>query len=291
MVERNSRGDTIFLAADYVLVTLVCLLCLYPMVHVLFSSISNPIRLMQHTGVMLWPVGFSLKGYSMVFANPNILSGYWNTFLYTTVGTALNLLMSSLGAYALSRKDYPGKTLITLLIVFTMYFSGGLIPHFLLVKGLGMFNSRLALIIPPAINTWNLIVMRTSFKQIPDSLEESAKMDGANDFVILFRIFVPVAKATIAVMALFYGVAHWNSWFSAMIFLQNRSLYPLQLFLREILISSSVAGNIAQDSDVFFMEALIKNTTIVIATVPILCAYPFAQRYFMRGLMLGSLKE
>jgi putative aldouronate transport system permease protein len=291
MVERNGRGDTIFLATDYVLVTLVCLLCLYPMVHVLFSSISNPIRLMQHTGIMLWPVGFSLKGYSMVFANPNILSGYWNTFVYTTGGTALNLLMSSLGAYALSRKDYPGKTLITLLIVFTMYFSGGLIPHFLLVKSLGMFNSRLALIIPPAINTWNLIVMRTAFKQIPDSLEESAKMDGANDFVILFRIFLPVARATIAVMALFYGVAHWNSWFSAMIFLQDRKLYPLQLFLREILISSSVAGNIAQDSDVFFMEALIKNTTIVIATVPILCAYPFAQRYFMRGLMLGSLKE
>ncbi len=291
MVERNSRGDTIFLATDYVLVTLVCLLCLYPMVHVLFSSISNPIRLMQHSGIMLWPVGFSLKGYSMVFANPNILSGYGNTFIYTTAGTALNLLMSALGAYSLSRKDYPGKTAITLLIVFTMYFSGGLIPHFLLVKGLGMFNSRLALIIPPAINTWNLIVMRTSFRQIPDSLEESAKMDGANDFVILFRIFLPVAKATMAVMALFYGVAHWNSWFSAMIFLQERSLYPLQLFLREILISSSVAGNIAQDSDVFFMEALIKNTTIVIATVPILCAYPFAQRYFMRGLMLGSLKE
>jgi putative aldouronate transport system permease protein len=291
MVERNSRGDLLFLATDYVLVTLVCALCLYPMVHVLFASISDPIRLMQHTGVMLWPEGFSLKGYSMVFANPNILTGYWNTFIYTTVGTSLNLLMSMLGAYALSRRDYPGKTAITLLIVFTMYFSGGLIPHFLLVKNLGMFNSRLALIIPPAINTWNLIVMRTSFRQIPDSLEESAKMDGANDFVILFRIFMPVAKATLAVMALFYAVAHWNSWFSAMIFLQERALYPLQLFLREILISSSVAGNIAQDSDVFFMEEVVKNTTIVIATLPILCAYPFAQRYFMRGLMLGSLKE
>ena len=207
--------------------------------------------------------------------------------------------MTSLGAYVLSRQNLMCKKVLTVAIVFTMYFGGGLIPSFLLVRALGMYNTRWALIIPGAIATWNLIVMKTSFQQIPASLEESAKIDGANDFIVLFKIVMPVAKATVAVMILFYAVGHWNSWFNAMIYLRKRELWPLQLLLREILIANSVgSGNVItaeqvlQDSGaVFLLDELIKYATIIIATVPILFAYPFAQRYFMKGVMMGSLKE
>jgi putative aldouronate transport system permease protein len=181
------------------------------------------------------------------------------------------------------------------MIVFTMYFGGGLIPNYMLVRALGLYNTRWALIIPGAIGTWNLVVMKTAFSAIPDSLEESARIDGANDFVILFRIILPVVKATIAVMMLFYAVGHWNAWFGAMIYLRNRSLYPLQLFLREILIYSSSGGNTAAEASYddtrAFIELLIKYCTIVVSTVPILFIYPFAQKYFVKGAMLGSLKE
>jgi putative aldouronate transport system permease protein len=290
-MKRYTTEDIIFSTVNYSLLTAVALACLYPMVHVLFASISDPIRLMQHTGVMLWPKGFSLKGYRVVIENPNIGSGYMNTLIYTFVGTALSVFFSSMGAYALSRKNFMFKRTITLLIVFTMYFSGGLIPNFLLVKNIGLYNSRWAVMLPVLIGTWNLIVMRTSFQQVPPSLEESAKIDGANDFVILFRIFIPVQAATIAVMILFYSVAQWNSWFNAMIYLRDRSLYPLQLFLREILIANSTSGNINPDSDVLFLEEVIKNATIIVATLPILCVYPFVQKYFIKGVMLGSVKE
>jgi putative aldouronate transport system permease protein len=214
-----------------------------------------------------------------------------NTIFYVAAGTLVNMFLSCLGAYALSRQGYMFKRVITMAIVFTMYFGGGLIPNFLLVRAIGIYNTRWALILPGAIATWNLIVMKTSFQHIPVSLEESARIDGANDFVILFKIFIPVAKATLAVMTLFYAVGHWNAWFNAMIYLQDRGKYPLSLFLREILIASSTAGNVNPDAEVFFLEEVIKYATIIISTVPILAAYPFAQRYFMAGIMLGSLKE
>lgn len=291
MVEKNTAGDRLFIGADYALMGVVALLCLYPMVHVFFASISDPIRLMQHTGVLLWPKGFSLKGYQTVLQNPNIGIGYLNTIVYVIAGTAINMVLSTLGAYALSRRGYLFKRAITVGIVFTMYFSGGLIPNFLLVHNLGLYNSRLAMLLPGAIATWNLIVMKTSFQNIPASLEESAKIDGANDFTVLWRIFVPVAKSTMAVMILFYAVGHWNAWFNAMIYLQDRRLFPLQLFLREILIANSSGGNTAVDADVFFLEEVIKHATIIVSTVPILFIYPFAQKYFMTGVMMGSLKE
>jgi putative aldouronate transport system permease protein len=184
---------------------------------------------------------------------------------------------------------------MTMGIVFTMYFSGGLIPFFLVVKGLGLYNSRLALLLPVAINTWNLIIIRTSFSQIPVSLEEAARIDGANDFIILLRIILPVAKATIAVMILFYAVQHWNSWFNAMIFLRERNKYPLQLFLREILLYGSVSDINTLASGDEMMDTLtinlIKYCTIVISTVPVLCIYPFLQKYFTKGVMIGSVKE
>jgi len=291
MIEKSSPGDMVFMSFNYILVTLVAITCLYPMVHVLMGSISDPLRLMQHSGPLLWPLGFVTTGYEIVLQNPNIWIGYANTIYYVVVGTAVNIFFTTLGAYALSRKNFMFKRTITIGIVFTMYFSGGMIPNFMLVQGLGLLNTRMALILPGAIATWNLIVMRTCFQHIPASLEESAKIDGANDFTVLFRIFVPVAKATIAVMILFYAVNHWNSWFPALLFIRDRGLLPLQMFLREILIGHAAGGNIAVDADRMHLEQVIRYSTIIVATVPILFAYPFAQKYFISGVMLGSLKE
>ena len=293
MIEKKSPGDMIFVSINYILVTLVAIACLYPMVHVFMGSLSNPLQLIVHTGPLIRPLGFTTDGYNIVLRNPNIWIGYRNTIYYVVVGTFVNILFTTLGAYALSRANFMFKRTITIGIIFTMYFSGGMIPNFLLVQALGMLDTRAALIIPGAITTWNLIVMRTSFQHIPASLEESAKIDGANDFIILFRIFVPVAKATIAVMILFYAVAHWNSWFPALLFIRTRDLLPLQMFLREILIAHAVGGNIAIDADMerMHLEQVIRYSTIIVTTVPILFAYPFAQKYFMSGVMLGSLKE
>ena len=226
--------------------------------------------------------------------NPNVGIGYANTIFYVVVGTALSIFFSCLGAYTLSRPKLMFKKLFTLLVVFTMYFSGGMIPKYLVVKGVGLYNSRMAVILPGVISTWNMIVMRTSFRAIPQSLEESARLDGAGDFTILFRIIVPCAKATIAVMVLYYAVAQWNGWFDAMIYLQDRNKYPLQLFLREILLininnANNAAGNDA--SDVLYLDTLVKYAMIIISTVPILCIYPFVQKYFMKGVMMGSIKE
>ena len=290
MIENRSPGDRIFIGTVYIITGLMALMCLYPMLHVLFASISDPIRLMQHTGVILKPLGFSLEGYKIVLKNPNIPVSYLNTIIYVVVGTSINILMTTLGAYALSRKGYMFKKTITLLIVFTMYFNGGLIPNFLLVKALGMYNTIWALVVPGAISTWNLIVMKTCFQAIPVSLEESARLDGANDFVILLKVFLPLSKATMAVMLLFYAVTQWSSWFNAMRYLSDRKKFPLQLIMREILIANSTSGN-TMDSDVMFLEEVVKYATIIVSTVPVLCIYPFVQKYFMTGVMMGSVKE
>lgn len=294
MVKTRSAGDYIFKIVNGVLLTLISIICLYPMLYVLFASISDPMQLMQYTGIIWKPLGFSLEGYKVVLQNPNVLTGYANTLFYVLVGTALNMILTTMGAYGLSRKGYMLKKFFTVAIVFTMYFSGGLIPNFLLVKNLGMYDSRLAVIIPGAIATWNLIVMRTAFASVPASLEESARIDGASDWTILWRVIVPVSKATMAVILLFYSVTHWNSWFNASIYLLDRDKYPLQLFLREILIANTTGGNVAADASsdtTFFLEEVIRYATIIVATVPILCVYPFVQKYFVKGAMMGSLKE
>ncbi len=291
MIENKTMGDKIFGAVIYGIMGILSFLCLYPMLHVIFASVSDPMQLMRHSGVLLHPLGFSAEGYKVVFQNPNIPASYLNTILYVTTGVSINIILTTMGAYALSRKGYMFKRSITFLIIFTMYFSGGMIPNFLLVKQLGLYNSIWALVLPGAISVWNMIVMKTSFQAIPLSLEESARIDGANDFVILWKIFLPVSKATIAVMLLFYAVGHWNSWFNAMIYLRDRSKYPLQLIMREILISNSSSGNVIEDADTLFLQEVIKYATIVISTVPILCIYPFVQKYFMTGVMMGSLKE
>lgn len=291
MKKNKAMGDRIFIIAVYVLMGLMALACLYPMWHVVMASFSDPIELMRHTGVIWKPLGISLEGYRVVMQNPNIPVSYLNTIFYVFLGTSINMFLTTLGAYALSRKGFMFKKTLTLLIVFTMYFNAGLVPNFLLVKGLGLYNTVWALVLPGAVSTWNLIVMKTSFQAVPVSLEESARLDGANDFTILSRIFLPLSKATVAVMILFYAVAHWSSWFNAMIYLRDRSKFPLQLIMREILIANSTSGNTLMDTDAMFLQEVVKYATIVVSTVPILFIYPFAQKYFMAGVMMGSVKE
>ncbi len=295
MKNKTSYGEKFIDITIYIIVGIIAIVSLYPMVYVVMASFSEPVQLMQHKGLLFRPLGISLVGYKAVFENPNVWSGYANTIFYVVVGTIISVTMTIIGAFVLSRKNLMFKKLLTIMAIFTMYFKGGIIPTFLLVHKIGLYNTRFALILPVAIITWNLIVMKTSFQSIHPSLEESAKIDGANEFKVLYRIIIPVSMATIAVITLFYAVTYWNSWFTAAIYLQNRSLYPLQLLLREILISSSSGGNIADivsaEGGAEFLDELMKYCTIVVTTLPVLLIYPFAQKYFVKGIMIGSIKE
>lgn len=293
MIESKSFASRAFDIFNYVFLFVLSLIFLYPMWYVLVGSFSDPRQLFVYQGFLWKPLGFSLLGYKAAFDNPNVPIGYLNTLFYVGVGTIANVFVTALGAYTLSRPKLMFKKLFTIMVVFTMYFNGGMIPTFLVVKGVGLYNSRMALILPVLVNTWNMIVMRTAFKAIPASLEESARLDGASEFTVLFRIIVPCAKATIAVMFLYYAVDHWNSWFNAMIYLQDREKYPLQLFLREILLISvqnAASADAGDASDALYMDTLVKYALIIVSTVPILCIYPFVQKYFMKGVMMGSVK-
>lgn len=293
MKNKKINAGTVFDIFNYCLLAVMALVFLYPMLHVLFASLSNPEELVKHRGLLLWPKGFSLEGYKIVLRDRYTLIGYSNTIFYVLIGTALNILLTSMGAYVLSRRDFMLRKFMSILLVVTMYFSGGLIPFFLLVKNLGLYDNRLALILPTAISAYNLIVMRTAFSQIPDSLVESAKIDGANDFLILFKIVIPVSSAVMAVMVLFYAVSHWNAWFNSFIFLRTRKKFPLALFLRETLIENqlNIDTEAVDTADAYLVKSLVKYCTIIVSTVPILFIYPFLQKYFTKGIMVGSLKE
>lgn len=288
-----SPAEILFNVFNYTFMVLIIVVMLYPLLYVLFSSVSDPSLLVSKRGLLWGPVGFTLEAYKRVFDNPMILIGYRNTLFYVVAGTTINVTMTALGAYVLSRRNLMFRRPISLLIVFTMFFSGGLIPTFLLVgRTLGWMDSPLALIIPGAISTVNLIIMRTSFEALPYELEEAARMDGANDFHILFNVVLPLAMPVVAVMILFYAVAHWNSFFPAMVYLRTRDLYPLQLILREILITNDTSSMTTgvSSGDVMPIGETIKYATIIIATVPILMIYPFLQRYFVKGVMIGAVK-
>ncbi|MCY9589732.1 carbohydrate ABC transporter permease [Paenibacillus chitinolyticus] len=290
-MNKRSFSERAFDGFNLFLLTLLMIVTIYPLVYVVFASLSDAGGLLAHKGFLWKPVGFSLDAYANVFRNPMILKGYGNTFFVVVLGLTCNILLTSLGAYALSRKSLAYRKRIMLFIVFTMFFSGGLIPFYLTVKGVGLANTLWALIIPTAVNTFNLILMKTAFEGIPDALEESAKIDGANDFVILFRIVLPLSLPVLAVMLLYYGVGHWNSWFNALIFLQERSMFPLQLILREILLQGEANANLgASEGDVAMLTVTLKYATIIVATVPILLVYPFLQKYFVKGALIGAIK-
>ena len=289
---RKTRGEIIFGYCNGVFLALLCFTMVYPLIYVIAASFSDPILFITHRGPLFKSLGFTLDAYKNVLSNRNIASGYRVTLFVVPVGTVINMFLTLLGAYFLSRRGSLWVRPVMMLITFSMFFSGGMIPLYLVVRQVGLYNSIWALIIPSAITTYNMIIMRTSLMGVPVDLEDSARMDGAKDFTILFKILVPVVMPTIAVLILFYGVGHWNSWFSAMLYIRQRSLYPLQLILREILIQNSADSmltEVAVDRRQFVI-IIVKYAVIVVSTLPILCLYPFLQRYFVKGVMVGSLK-
>ena len=289
---KKSFNEKVFDFVNAFAMITIMVLTIYPFLYVAFASVSSPMELIRHKGLILYPLGLNFEGYKLVFANPMISVGYINTLFYVLLGTALNIMVTIFLAYVLSKKNVFWKTPLMMMVVFTMYFSGGLIPTYLMMGDLGLINTRLAVILPGLVSTMNMIIMRTSFMAMPESLEESAKMDGANDITVLFRIVLPLSMPIIAVMILFYGVGHWNGWFNAMIYLKNRELFPLQLVIKEILIvnsTESMTTGVA-DADKGAISEVIKYATIIVATVPILLVYPYLQKYFTQGVMIGAIK-
>ncbi|MBT9775623.1 ABC transporter permease subunit [Clostridium sp. MCC353] len=284
----------LFEIVNGIILSLLMIVCLYPFLYVIFASFSDPWELVKHKGLLVAPLGFSLEGYKAVFSNRSILTGYITSVVNLVAGTSLNLILTLLAAYAVSRKDFLLKRPIVILIVFTMFFNSGIIPRFLVVKSMGLYDSRLSMILPTAINVFNLVIMRTAIENLPDSLEEAAVLEGANDFDILFKIVAPLIKSTIAVLVLYYGVAHWNQWYQALMYIQTREKYPLQLVLREILIGNSTesmaAGGVDSSGTSAVIGEVIKYATIVVSTVPILSIYPLLQKHFVKGVMVGAVK-
>lgn len=289
---KKSMGERTFDVLNIVFMVFMIVITMYPFLFVVFGSVSMPAEFARHTGILWRPQGFQLEAYKVVISNEDIISGYLNTAIYVGVGTAFNILLTVLTAYVVSRKHFMFRAFLMKMMMVTMFFSGGMIPTYLMMQQLGIMGTRASIIFPGLISVTNVIIMRTSFLGIPDALEESARMDGANEFVVLFRIVLPLSMPVISVMILFYGVGHWNSWFNAMLYLRDRALFPLQLILREILVFSSTdnmmisLGSIkGQD-----MSEIIKYATIIVSTVPILCVYPFLQKHFVKGVMIGAIK-
>ncbi|MDQ8734436.1 carbohydrate ABC transporter permease [Paenibacillus sp. LHD-38] len=288
---KRSTGEYIFDTVNLLLLCLVIAVCFYPMLYVLNSSVSDPDQMLRSRSLMLLPEGFQLEAYKFVFNYPKIYTGYLNTLIYVVAGTAINLLMTSLAAYGLSRMDLMGRKTLMKMITFTMFFGGGMIPTFLLVQNLGLVDTRWAILIPGAISTFYFLIMKTSFESIPISLIESAKLDGANDFLILFRIVLPLSKSILAVMMLYYAVDHWNDYVGPMLYLRSQELYPIQIVMRDILISSSTEAMGAGADTGFAIGENIKYATIIISTLPIMIVYPFIQRFFVQGALIGAVKQ
>ncbi|GIP32562.1 carbohydrate ABC transporter permease [Paenibacillus sp. J2TS4] len=291
---RESRGDRLFSLVNYTILSLFLITILYPLVYVVSASISDSSAVISGE-VWLWPVRPGLDGYEAVFKHKLIWTGFRNAAYYTLLGTLINVVMTILAAYPLARKDFYGRNVLMFLFVFTMLFSGGLIPTYLLVKDLGLLNTTWAMVLPNALAIWNVIITRTYFQStIPDELLEAAQLDGCNDFQFVWKIVVPLSGPIIAVITLFYAVGHWNSFFNALIYLKSQKLYPLQLVLRDILVQNDVdvmmLTNIEDAAKREGLRELLKYSLIVVATVPLLIIYPFVQKYFVKGVMIGSLK-
>lgn len=290
---RVSPADRIFDILNYVFLTLCLLIVAYPLYFIVIASVSDPTAVYAGK-VILWPARFTLEGYQRILDYESFFTGYRNTVIYTVVGTAVNVLITIPGAYALSRKDLVGRNFFMMGVTFTMIFSGGLIPTYLLVISLNLYNTMWALILPVAVSAWNLIVARTFFQQtIPDELLEAATLDGAGNTQFFLRVVLPLSKSIIAVMVLFYAVNHWNSYFNALIYLKSAEKYPLQLVLRNILFENSL-GDMVEDASTLALQQrlgdLIKYGIIIASSLPLLILYPFLQRFFIQGVMIGAVK-
>lgn len=291
---KEAGSDRLFTIMNYLVLTLIMIIVLYPLVYVVSASFSSSSAVLSGR-VWLWPVEPTLDGYRAVFKNGMVVRGFMNTLFYTVAGTGINLLFTVLAAYPLSRKDFRGRNVFMLLFVFTMMFNGGLIPTYLLVKNLGMIDTVWSMLIPAALSVWNVIIMRTYFQTtIPGELLEASQLDGCTDFRFLLRIVLPLSGPILAVIALFYAVGHWNQYFNAMIFLKRADLYPLQLILRDILVQNEINIDMLGDAKTAAarqgLRELLKYSLIVVTSVPLLVVYPFVQRFFVKGVMIGSIK-
>jgi multiple sugar transport system permease protein/putative aldouronate transport system permease protein len=291
---RPLGSDQLFFFVTYTLVIIMVLLVLYPMLYIVSASFSAP-SAVNSGKVWLFPVEPTFDNYKMILQYNSLFLGYRNTILYTVLGTLINVIMTVVCAYPLSRKELYGRGFFTFLFTFTMIFSGGMIPNYILMRNIKILNTVWVMVLPGAINITNMIVTRTFFQNsIPRELLEAAKLDGCSDAQYFFRMVLPLSKSVIAVIALFYAVGHWNAYFNAFLYLSNRELFPLQLFLRQILIQSEFSGDVAADPDLIQallgLQDTLKFVVIVVSAAPLMCLYPLAQRHFVKGVMIGSLK-
>lgn len=291
-MKKTSLSRKIFVIFNYIFLSFTSLVCLYPIIYVVLASFSDSTLLLKNTGLLFKPLEFNFMAYRAVAKNPAIISGFMNSVFVLLTGTFLSVILTALGAYFLTEKNMMLKNPVLVLFMLPMFFNGGIIPTYLIVNRLGLYNSLWSLILPGLVTTYNMIIMRTSFAGIPYSIKEASVIDGANEFRFFIRILLPLSMPVIAVMILYYGVAYWNNWFNAMIYLNDRKKYPLQLVLREILIQNNTdamsGGNVG--ADVFAVGESIKYAVIVVATFPVLCVYPFLQKYFVKGVMIGAVK-
>ncbi len=293
---RESRGDRIFSVFNYCLLTVFAVLALYPLVYAFSASVSDPIAV-NSGRMVLFPIGFNLEGYKAIFENKWLLTGYANSIFYTVVGTAMNVMVTFMASYSLSRKDMFGHGVITFFMVFTMWFGGGLIPTFLVVKSLGLINTRWVLLLLGLVSVYNCIICRSFISNsIPYELQEAARIDGCNDFQIVWRIIFPLSGPVLAILALYYALGHWNGYFNALMYIDDRALQPLQIFLREILVQNKRIDINADAEELEAMMARVqmaqtmKYALIMVASVPMLIIYPFVQKFFVKGVMIGSVK-
>ena len=291
---KKSLSYKVFLVINAVLLILLALSCLYPFLNMFATSLSTNEAVMKGS-VSIWPEGFNLEAYRRILKESQFWIGYKNTILYTVLGTIISLVMTIICAYPLSRKNLIGKKPILLFMIFTMYFGGGLIPSYLLIKNLGIMNTIASIVLPGAISVYNMLIMKTFFQGIPESLIEAAQIDGMGHLGILCKIVVPLSKPILATMTLFYAVGYWNDWFTALIYMNSNSKYPVTLFLRDIVMGVTLQAQSGQAIDASaatsVMAQTMQSATVMLVTVPILCVYPFVQKHFVKGVMIGSVKE
>lgn len=292
----QTRGDKIFGVINAIFIVFITIITLYPLIYVCSASISSPASVTSGR-MWLWPTDITLEGYKRILKNSEIWMGYVNTILYTVINVVISLAVTLPAAYALTVKSLPGRKFIVFVFSVTMFFSGGMIPLYVVCRNLGLVNTLWAVILPSATSMWYIILTRTFFQStIPHELEEASEIDGCSVFATFLRIVIPLSAPIIAVMALYFGVGRWNSYFGEMIFLRDRTKFPLQLFLREILIVATFNQENASNADAITMAeqlriaSIIKYATMIVATLPVIAAYPFIQRYFVKGVMIGSIK-
>ncbi|MBE7036760.1 MAG: carbohydrate ABC transporter permease [Ruminococcaceae bacterium] len=289
-----AKSEVVLYTVNNVVLFLFAFVVAFPLLNMIASSFSSG-EAVAAGRVSIWPVDFTFEGYEAVFKNEDIVTGYLNTIFYTVAGTAFNIFITLLAAYPLSRKNLPGKGWIMFLFTFTMMFHGGMVPTYIQIRDLGLIDTRWAMILPAGLSVYNMIITRTNFmSNIPDELLEAAKIDGASDIKFFLTMVIPLSKAIIAVITLYYAVAHWNAFFNAFIYLNDRKLFPLQLIMREILIENSMSQDMTLDTELMIHKQnvadMIKYSLIMVASVPLWCIYPFIQKYFVQGVMIGSIK-